>query len=110
MRARPRAPLPYTDRAVCGDSISTSPPPNVRPRAQRAHEGELRRRRPQTDAGDAGAPGTNVTRVALEASEVEFLAVPTGPGAFSPSLHVAKLASVRVTLDAAHRSSGSLYL
>ena len=27
--------------------------------------------------GDAGAPGTNVTRVALEASEVESLGAPT---------------------------------
>ena len=70
-----------------------------------AHVGHPLRR-----TGDAGAPGANVTRVALEASEVEFLAVPTGPGAFSPSLNVAKLASVRVTLDAAHRSIGSLYL
>ena len=60
--------------------------------------------------GDAGAPDTDVARVALEASEVEFLGVPKGPGAFSPSLRVAKLASVRATRDAAHRSNGSRYL
>ena len=41
-----------------------------------------------------------MARVALEASEVEFLGIPTVPGAFRPSHRVAKLASVRVTLDA----------